>query len=98
MPLWKKWMKKNLKTKMNSNTNFIEYLESDEPEIRHRAQAWQTAINNRAAEGLAVSPYLIELAERHILGKISLQELDEKLGDFYHLVETMISDAPTNYS
>ena len=62
---------------------FQKYLDSDDEETRFRAYAFQTAVDNRKAEGTMVSRYFLDLAERFITQEITWDE-------FEHLLDTYI--------
>ena len=71
---------------------FQKYLDSDDEETRFRANAWQTAIDNRIAEGTMVSPMFIDLAEKHILQEITLEEFDARLNAYHLELDRMLSE------
>lgn len=52
--------------------NFDEYIRQGEPQKKERAEAWRIAIGLQAVDGLKVSDYLLELAQRNIEGEISV--------------------------
>ncbi len=60
-----------------------EYLRIGEPEHAKRADAWQTAIGLQAVDGLKPSKYLIETAQRHIAGDISIDEVEQRIESYY---------------
>jgi hypothetical protein len=49
-----------------------EYIREGEPDKAARVIAWQTAIGLQAVDGLKPSHYLIETAQEHINGSISI--------------------------
>ena len=57
--------------------NFDEYLKASEPHKRERAEAWKVAIGLQAVDGLKVSVYLKQTAQRHIEGEITIDEARE---------------------
>jgi hypothetical protein len=63
--------------------NFDEYIRQGEPSQREAAYAWSTAIGLQAVDGLKVSDYLLELAQRNIEGEISMEEVDKLLDEYY---------------
>ena len=52
-------------------------------EQKERTRNWQTAIGLQDVDGLKVSPYLIELARKHIEGTISIDEVEQKIEEYY---------------
>jgi len=62
---------------------FDEYKTSKDPAKRERAENWGIAIGLNAAEGLAVSPHLIELARKNIEGEITIAEVNARLAERY---------------
>ena len=55
--------------------NFDEYIRQRDPGKREKASSWRTAIGLQAVDGLTVSDYLQETAQRHIEGEISIEEV-----------------------
>ncbi len=62
---------------------FEEYITSGTLEQKERARNWQTAIGLQDVDGLKVSPYLIELAKKHIEGIISMDEVQRKIEEYH---------------
>ena len=60
-----------------------EYLTSDDPEQRTRAERLRAAIGLQDVDGLTVSPFLVSLAERNIRGEQSFRELRDELTAHY---------------
>ena len=54
---------------------FEEYIKNGIPEQKERAENWQIAIGLQDVDNLKVSQVLIELARRHIEGKITIEEV-----------------------
>ena len=65
------------------NDLFEEYRHSSDPEVRRRAENWGIGIGLQDVDGLSVSPYLIELARRNIVGEITIDEVRELIADYY---------------
>ena len=53
---------------------FDDYAHSDDPVIAERAKNWQIGIGLQAVDNLSVSSFLLEVAERQILGEISMHD------------------------
>lgn len=77
---------------------FQKYLQSTDPEVRRRANAWLTAVNNRIFSGEMVSPWLINLAEKHILGEISLEEVTDQLTTYWSEIDYIMEHGFTDPS
>lgn len=60
-----------------------EYQRQGEPEERLRASYWRTAIGLQEVDGLRPSPYLIQVARRHIEGDLTIEEVGEMLASYY---------------
>ena len=61
----------------------IERIQKEEPGRSEKEAAWQTAIGLQAAESLRTSDYLLQTAQKHIDGKISLDNVQEQI-EGYH--------------
>ena len=80
------------------NTCFLKHLESKDPEVRRKANAWLTAVNDRIFSGEMVSPWFLRLAEQHILGNISLEEFDKELGAHWDELDYILENGFTDPS
>lgn len=63
--------------------DFEEYILQGEPDRRQRAENWQIAIGLQAVDGLHTSDYLLQLAKQHIEGKITMNDVNRLLDDYY---------------
>ena len=63
--------------------DFDEYIRQGEPDKREKASIWQTAIGLQAVDGLKVSNYLKETAQKHIEGEIDIDEVRELINTYY---------------
>lgn len=59
------------------------YFKSPEPGVRERADAWATAIGLQKVDGLEPSQYLLDLAKRHIEGKLTQRQVSRRINDYY---------------
>lgn len=59
------------------------YIPEAEPGREDKARHWRTAMGLQAVDGLAVSPYLEETAQRHVEGEISMGEVHALLKSYY---------------
>ncbi len=63
--------------------DFEEYIRQGEPDKKERAQIWRTAIGLQQVDGLEVSEYFKELAQRNIEGEISIDEVQKLTKAYY---------------
>jgi fido (protein-threonine AMPylation protein) len=63
--------------------NFDEYIRQGEPSQKEKALNWETAIGLQAVDGLHVSDYLRETAQKHIEGEISSDEVKRRIKEYY---------------
>lgn len=63
------------------------YLKQAEPEKKKRVDNWQVAIGLQEVDGKKPSKYLLDLAEDHIAGNISIGEVTSKLNTYYKILE-----------
>lgn len=63
--------------------DFEEYIVHGEPEQRAKADAWQTAIGLQDVDGLKVSEYLLDTAQQHIEGEITIDEAQRRIKAYY---------------
>jgi len=63
--------------------NFDEYIKQGEPDQKEKVQIWETAIGLQQVDGLKPSVYLLELAKTHIEGDITIDDVKERLTDYY---------------
>ena len=55
-----------------------------EPGRSEKAAAWQTAIGLQAADGLSTSEFLWQLSQKHVNGKISIEQVRDQLNHYYY--------------
>ena len=63
---------------------FEEYIKNGTPEQKERAESWQIAIGLQDVDNLKVSQVLIELARRHIEGKITIEEVEQRIWEHHN--------------
>lgn len=63
--------------------NFDEYLRQGEPNKAEKAKVWKTAIGLQQVDGLRPSAYLIETARQNIEGHITLEEVKDRIEQYY---------------
>lgn len=59
------------------------YIRLGEPKLKKKAAAWQTAIGLQAVDGLPVSDYLLKTAKENIEGKITDNEANAQISNYY---------------
>ena len=64
-------------------TEFDKYIRQGEPDQKEKAAAWQVAIGLQDVEGLKPSEYLIQTAQQHIEGDISIDEVKHLIDTYY---------------
>ena len=63
--------------------NFGEYLRQGEPHKAEKAKVWKTAIGLQKVDGLKPSDYLIENARQNIEGDITIDEVKQRIDNYY---------------
>ena len=63
---------------------FDEYKGYPDKAVRDRANNWAAAIGLQKVDGLCVSELLIQLARQHIEGKITMEEVSNRLNEHYN--------------
>ena len=63
--------------------NFDEYLRQGEPSKAEKAKVWKTAIGLQQVDGLKPSEYLIETAKQNIEGDITIDEVKQRIDNYY---------------
>jgi hypothetical protein len=62
---------------------FEEYKNHSDKAVRERANIWGAAIGLQNVDGLSVSEFLIKLAQQQIEGKITMDEVTQRLNEHY---------------
>lgn len=60
-----------------------EYIRQGEPEQIEKSEVWKAAIGLQAVDGLKTSAYLLHTAKDHIEGKISIDDVHERIKTYY---------------
>jgi fido (protein-threonine AMPylation protein) len=63
--------------------NDTDYIEQTEPEYKARSYNWKTAIGLQKVDGLTPTKYLIDTANANVAGKISLDEAEKRIVEYY---------------
>ena len=64
-------------------TNFEEYIRQGEPDKIVKSGIWQAAIGLQQVDGLTPSAYLIETAIENIEGRITIDEVQYRIDNYY---------------
>lgn len=64
-------------------TEFDKYIRQGEPGQKEKAAAWQVAIGLQDVDGLKPSEYLIQTAQQHIEGDITIDEVKHLIDTYY---------------
>ena len=62
---------------------FEEYKNYPDKDVRERVNNWSAAIGLQNVDGLSVSEFLIQLAQQQIEGKITMDEVTQRLNEHY---------------
>jgi hypothetical protein len=62
---------------------FEEYKNHPDKDVRERANNWSAAIGLQNVDRLSVSEFLIQLARQQIEGKITMEEVAQRLNEHY---------------
>ena len=62
---------------------FEEYKNHPDRAVRERMKNWSVAIGLQDVDGLSVSDFLIQLARQQIEGKITMEEVTQRLKEHY---------------
>ena len=63
--------------------DFNYYILQGEPSQREKAEAWAVAIGLQDVDGLHVSQCLLQNAQEHVEGKVSLDEVEKRIVAYY---------------
>lgn len=74
-------------TQKNWNLELFEYIKVGEPEKKEKAKAWETAIGLQDVDGLKPSKYLIDTAKEHIEGNINIEEVENRINQYYKVLD-----------
>ena len=69
------------------NLELLEYIKQGEPSSVEKTKIWGTAIGLQDVDGLKPSKYLIETAKEHIEGNIDLKEVEERIEQYYKVLD-----------
>jgi fido (protein-threonine AMPylation protein) len=64
-----------------------QYIRSQEPDTKERAAMWQTAIGMQKVDGLTVSDYLVDTAQKHIEKQVDINEAKSLIAEYYQTAD-----------
>lgn len=67
------------------NLELSEYIKQGEPNRVEKTKTWETAIGLQDVDGLKPSKYLIKTAKEHIEGNINIEEVKNRIDDYYEV-------------
>lgn len=74
------------------NLELSEYIKQGEPNRIEKTKTWETAIGLQEVDGLKPSEYLIKTAKEHIEGSIDLQEVENRINNYYKVLDDRIKE------
>ena len=74
-------------TQKNWDLELVEYIKVGEPDEVEKAKAWETAIGLQDVDGLKPSKYLIDTAKEHIEGNINIEEVENRINQYYKVLD-----------
>lgn len=83
-------MNKNIDGNINWELELSGYIKQNEANKSEKATAWETAIGLQEVDGLKPSKYLIETAKEHIEGKIDINEVNNRINDYYKVQDKRV--------
>lgn len=69
------------------NLELSEYIKQGESTQVEKTKTWETAIGLQEVDGLKPSNYLVETVKEHIEGKIDLEEVKERIDNYYKTLD-----------
>ena len=82
------WRSNIMDEKKDWNLELFEYIKQGEPDKAQRTKAWETAIGLQDVDGLQPSKYLIETAKQHIEGTIDIDEVKDRINQYYEALDS----------
>jgi fido (protein-threonine AMPylation protein) len=76
--------------------DFEKYIRQGEPDKKEKSYIWQTAIGLQKVDGLNTSQYLIETAKQNIEGDITIEEVRERIDNYYKTQTSQQPDSDSN--
>ena len=83
-------------TQKNWDLELVEYIKIGEPDEVEKAKAWGTAIGLQEVDGLKPSKYLIDTAKEHIEGNINIEEVENRINQYYKVLDKRKTEEAEN--
>ena len=83
-------------TQKNWDLELFEYIKVGEPEKKEKAKAWEIAIGLQDVDGLKPSKYLIDTAKEHIEGNINIEEVENRINQYYKVLDKRKTEETEN--
>ena len=83
-------------TQKNWDLELDNYIKVGEPDEVEKAKAWGTAIGLQEVDGLKPSKYLIDTAKEHIEGNINIEDVENRINQYYKVLDKRKSEEVEN--
>lgn len=77
-----------MSNKKDWNQELSEYIKQGEPSKVEKTKVWETAIGLQEVDGLKPSKYLVETAKEHIEGNINIDEVKDRINQYYEAIDS----------
>ena len=77
-----------MSNKNDWNQELSEYIKQGEPSKVEKTKVWETAIGLQEVDGLTPSKYLVETAKEHIEGNINIDEVKDRINQYYEAIDS----------
>ena len=77
-----------MSNKKDWNQELSEYIKQGEPSKVEKTKVWETAIGLQEVDGLTPSEYLVETAKEHIEGNINIDEVKDRINQYYEAIDS----------
>ena len=77
-----------MSNKKDWNQELSEYIKQGEPNKVEKTKVWETAIGLQEVDGLTPSKYLVETAKEHIEGNINIDEVKDRINQYYEAIDS----------
>ena len=81
-----------MNNKKDWNFELSEYIKQGEPNQIEKTKLWETAIGLQDVDGLKPSEYLVKNAKEHIEGKIDINEVKDRINQYYEALDSRINN------
>ena len=83
-------------TQKNWNLELVEYIKIGKPDEVQKAKTWDVAIGLQDVDGLKPSKYLIDTAKEHIEGNINIEEVENRINQYYKVLDKRKTEETEN--